>query len=358
VVLDFEPKGAEPIQAQAATQAAVRGLRDLDVFQVLSSEDVRQLLAIERGRQLMGQSNEGAASVGKALGAQHVVAGSLTKVGAGFTVDLRLLDTKVGQVVNHRALGPVSGVEQIATALPGVAQELVGPLLMAQQGGLLVRVNEEAAEVLVDGTLRGSTPLHETLKLPRGTHRLEVRKDGFISQAQPVRIEPDQVKVTDLTLVPSPDYATAYHERYGRLRTGAWIASGVAAASLVSALLISRRTDSLYDNDFRPRQQLLQAELGGSQAVPDNVKTNAHAQAIWNACSTNPQSCRTTAEDLQSSIKLRQGVTVGLVGLGVVSAGAAAYLWLTGKDPNRYSGLVAGIVATDTTKGFALSGNF
>lgn len=40
-----------------ATSGAVRGLRQLDVFQVLASEDVRQLLAIERTRQLAGLSD-------------------------------------------------------------------------------------------------------------------------------------------------------------------------------------------------------------------------------------------------------------------------------------------------------------
>ena len=358
VVLDFEAKGAQPLQAQAATEAAVRGLRDLDVFQVLSSDDVRQLLAIERGRQLVGEGDQGAASVGKALGAQHVVAGSVTLVGNDLTVELRLLDTKAATVVNHRVLGPVSAIEKIATQLPGVAQELVGPLLEAQQGSVLVRSNEESADVMVDGVLRGTTPLTAPIKLPRGTHRVELRKDGFITQAQPARIQPDEVTVLDVTLVPSPEFASAYKERYGKLRLGAWIASGVAVASLASAYFIDRRTSSLYDNDFRPRQELLQAELGGSQTIPDNVATNAHALAIWNNCSLDPQACRTTAQDLQSSIKLREGVTYGLVGLGVVSAGTAAYLWFTGKDPNRYSGLSAGIIATDSTKGFALSGSF
>src|ERR1700748_2888956 len=45
LVLDLEPRGVGLPEAQAATGSVVRGLRQLEVFQVLSSDDVRQLLA-------------------------------------------------------------------------------------------------------------------------------------------------------------------------------------------------------------------------------------------------------------------------------------------------------------------------
>ena len=226
VVMDLQPKGATPLQAQAATQAVVRGLRELDVFQILSSDDVRQLLAIERGRELIGAgSKDGAVGVGKALGARQVVTGAVSVTGSAITVDLNLLDTKKAQVSSHRAFGPVRSMEKVAQALPGVAQELVGPLLLAQQGSLLVRTHEEGAEVVVDGTLRGSTPLAEAVKLPRGLHRVEVRKDGFITRSVPVRIEPVQVAVQDVTLVPSPDYAEALVLAYAQTNSGFCFAS-------------------------------------------------------------------------------------------------------------------------------------
>ena len=48
LVLDLEARGGGVPEAQAATINVVRGLRDLDVFQVLSADDVRQLLALFR----------------------------------------------------------------------------------------------------------------------------------------------------------------------------------------------------------------------------------------------------------------------------------------------------------------------
>jgi hypothetical protein len=65
LVLDLEPRGVGLPEAQAATGSVVRGLRQLEVFQVLSSDDVRQLLALERTRQLSGRRRR-AASVSSA----------------------------------------------------------------------------------------------------------------------------------------------------------------------------------------------------------------------------------------------------------------------------------------------------
>lgn len=359
-VFDLEAHGVDPLRAQAASQAVVRGLRDLDAFQVLSAEDVRQMLAIERGRQLVGVAvNRDASALGKTLGAKRVVVGSIGQVPTGLIVDLRLLDTEKAQVVSHRSLGPLGDMGRIATQLSGLAQELVGPLLAAEQGELLVRSREEAAEVWVDGNLVGTLPM-SAVKLPRGAHRLELRKQGFISQSMPVRIERDQVRVEDVVLVPSPEFADAWKERHGRLRVGAYIATAVAVAALSGGVLLDRlSTQPKYDNQFQPRQLWLQAASGsGSQAMPSSVSSNPEAAQVWVQCASNPAQCQQTASDLQGQIKLQQGITVGLIGVGVVAAGTATYLWLTGKDPDRYSGLVAGVAMDGHSAGFALSGSF
>ena len=80
LVLDLEPRGVGLPEAQAATGSVVRGLRQLDVFQVLSSDDVRQLLALERTRQLSGARAESSVGqLGAALNAPNAVVGSVTR---------------------------------------------------------------------------------------------------------------------------------------------------------------------------------------------------------------------------------------------------------------------------------------
>jgi PEGA domain len=362
LVLDLEARGGGVPEAQAATINVVRGLRDLDVFQVLSADDVRQLLALERTRQLTGAKGESAlGELGKALGANDAVVGSVTRAGGKFQVEIRLLDVATQRVLNQKTLGPVGSVGEIASALPGLSQELVAPLLRDQQGYLLVRTKEEAAEVLIDDTLVGSTPLKAPLTLSRGLHRLQVRKDAFIAQTRSVRIEPNQTRVEEVDLIPSPDYAAAYRDRNGRARVGAWVATGVAVVSISAAIWLDVAAHNEYNNNFYPAQQwLLGASGQGPQTKPASVASNPAASATWDACTAQgAKYCNTQAQNSQSSVRTLSWLTAGTAVVGVAATGVAVWLWVSGKDPNRYSDVVAGVgPSANGGMTFAVAGHF
>ncbi len=240
VVTDFEALGATQLQAEAATGSVVRGLRNLNAFQVLSADEVRQLLAIDRSRELLGQEQaqgEGALSAAsKALGARYLVSGSVSRPESRFLVDLRLFDTQEGKVIAQKSLGPVASVETVAQELPGLAQELVSALLEAEQGGLLVTTNEEGVEIWVDDVLRASTPMTAPVRFARGMHRVAVKKDGFIAQTRTVTVRYDDVVTESFVLIPSPDFARTYAEYHGRQRRLAWWVGGFAVASIAGAV--------------------------------------------------------------------------------------------------------------------------
>ena len=345
LVLDLEPRGVGLPEAQAATGSVVRGLRQLDVFQVLSSDDVRQLLALERTRQLSGARAESSVGqLGAALNAPNAVVGSVTRVGGKLQVEIRLLDAPTQKVLSQKTLSQAT-VEQVASQLPGLAQELMAPLLREQQGFLVVKSREEAAEVLVDDTLVGSIPLKGSIDLSRGVHRLTVRKDGFIAQTRSVRIDPKQTTVEEVELQPSADYAKVYKDKYGKIRVGAWIATGVAVASLTTAVLMNVSANNEYNDQFKPRQAWLQGAAGtGPQTKPPDIANNPTASAAWDSCTTSGAvACKQAAEDAKSSVQVKQIVAISTGVVGVASAGVATWLWLSGKDPNRYADVVAGV---------------
>src|SRR5262245_38611877 len=361
LVLDFDTKGGTPLEAEAATRGAARGLRQLDVFQVLTSEDIRQLLAIERSRQLVGAGTAAfLPGISSALGARHAVAGTVSRVGSSLQVELRLLNTKTNEVLNAKTTPGAPSMEQLAAALPDLAQALMAPLLREQQGQLLVRTREEAAEVLVDDALVASTPMKVPVAVPRGAHRLEVRKDGFVAQAQTVRIEPNQLTTADASLVPSADYAEAWQIRHGRLRTGALLATGAAVLALGGGALLDRGlTEPLYRTQFYPRQVVLQAAQGQvPQGEPAAVSSDPQANQTSPACTSVLAACVQRARDLGNQILLQQIATGGLVVVGLAAGTIATYFWLTGQDPNRYAGLVAGVAVGDGGAGLVLQGHF
>ncbi len=357
MVLELDNKGATQLQAEAATLSVARGLRELDVFSVLSSSDVRQLLAIERSKQLItGNSAAGLSNLGSALGARNAVVGSITKLNGGLQIELRLLDTTTSRVVSQRAFGPAT-LDKLAQVLPGLAQELVGPLLREHQGTLMVRSREEGAEVLVDDTLVASLPL---LK-PRGNHRLELRKNGFIAQIQSVHIEPGQLTIQEVMMVPSPEYEEAYRKRNASLRLGASLATAGAVVAIAGAVLLDRlSTDPLYREEFVPRQTWLEEHTGvkTTQGGPSQFASDPKALAAYQSCIGQADACRDKATQLQNQIRLQQYAEIGLGVIGVAAAATAVYLWVTGEDPNRYNHLNGSVSFNGNGPTLALSGTF
>jgi hypothetical protein len=282
-------------------------------------------------------------------------------VGGKLQVEIRLLDAPTQKVLNQKTLSQVT-VEQVAAQLPGLAQELMAPLLREQQGFLVVKCREEAAEVLVDDTLVGSIPLKSSIDLARGTHRLTVRKDGFIAQTVSVRIEPKQTTVEEVVLQPSADYAKVYKDKYSKVRLGAWIATGVAVASLATSVYFWAQANSTYNNQFQAQQAWLNAAAGvpgAPQTKPPGVASNPSASQAWDECTLKGAGfCTQAASSSKSSIETNQWVAIGTGALGLASAGVATWLWLSGKDPNRYADVVAGISPTPGGATFALAGRF
>jgi hypothetical protein len=362
MVLELDAKGASTLQAEAATLSVARGIRELDVFSVLSSADVRQLLAIERSKQLVtGSSAPGLSALGTALGASHAVVGTVVRMSDGnLQVELRLLDTVSSKVISQKAFGPAS-MDKQAQALPGLAQELLGPLLQSQRGELLVRSREEAAEVWVDDALLASLPMLQPVKLPRGSHRLQLRKNGFIATTRNIRIEPNQLRVEEVTLLPSPEFAEAFKKRNTGLRVGAALATAGAALAVTGAVLLDRlSTDPLYRQEFVPRQAWLAEHTGTTleQTGGSQFANDPKALTAYQSCVGQAQACRDRATQLQNQIRLQQYATIGLGVLGAAAAATAVYLFVIGDDPNRYSNVTAGVSFDNTGATVAVSGRF
>ena len=243
----------------------------------------------------------------------------------------------------------------------------MAPLLKDQQGFLLVRTREEGAEVLVDDTLIGSTPQKAAVPLSRGLHRVQIRKDGFIAQTRSVRIEPNQTRVEDVDLVPSPDYAAAYRDKNSRLRVGAWVFTGVAVLSIGATIWLEVAAHNEYNNEFYAYQQWLVGAAGGSQTKPPSIANNPTASANWDSC-TNVSAtqgakagvtyCTNQANSSKNSVQTLQWIAVGTGVVALASTGVAIWLWVSGKDPNRYTDLVAGVAPTPHGMTFALAGHF
>jgi len=315
-VLDLKEQGVDKALAQSATSLLAAELQKLDVFKIISRDDIRNMLQFEKDKQSMGCEADSAclAEIGGALGVEYTVNGSLAKIGDGYVLTLALSNTKSASVEN-RTTENIARQDQIVASVAKNARILVSKILKGREGFLVLTVAEEGALVKVDGTARGSTPIKGRLPLAWGPHLLEVEKTGFVTYTEDISIPAKQALAKSIALVPSNDFIERYEGSAKKMRVGAWITTGLAVAGIATAVAFNQMS-STTENQF-----LSDRSAYSSGTIPAN----------------------TTADKLLSDMKdlSNKGssqVFIARLGLGIGAAAIAltTYFWVAGDDPHKY----------------------
>lgn len=341
-VLRFEEVAVTPEFAGSVAAVVANELDRSGAFKLTTADAIKELLALERQRVLLGCGADTSCmtEIVDALGLDYLVTGKVQKAGTGpqvqWTVTLTLLNVGKSKREGSEIVTAASEPELLSEARRAT-RTLVSGLLRARSGTLAISVSEPGATVKLNDIAVGVSPLTAAISVPGGAHRLAVEKKGFVISEQEVQIAAGQETKAEVKLLPSADYARDYQAHHQRMRLGAWITTGVAGAGLLAGGLFQLRAQSLYgesgtDGTFLYYRQRL------SEGVETDGTTDFRQEAT-----------RLGAE-IESSEFLSR---VSLIAAGVGAAGAA-FFWIAGEDPDRYSRASRPAVAVvPTTGGFA-----
>jgi hypothetical protein len=327
-VLDLVANGASKELASAAVGVAASELDRLGVFKVITSDAIRDMLDFEKQRQMLGCADAGClVEIGGALGVDYLVTGKVSRLAASkdapesFTLELTLSSVKKAQREGSVIETGRSEAELLGKVGRGV-QRLVQKVLSGRSGTLVVACSEAGAVVKVDDQVKGTTPLQGALTLPAGPHALAVEKQGFVAFQRDVQIQPGRLAEERATLVPSPDFIRDYESRQRKVRLGAWISTGVAVAGVAGAVLLQADATRLYGTDSTPGTFLYaRRRLLDGQEVDPATGLDYRAQA----------------SSLKGRVSQRENLSYVAAGVGGAAAITAAWLWISGDDPGRYS---------------------
>ena len=311
-VLDLTTAGVSLDLAANLTNVVAAELAGLEIFSVISRADIRAMLTHEQDRNLLGcdASSSCVADLGGALGVRYLVSGSVGRVGERFTLSLSVADVERGRQ-EARSTDSVAAEAGLLDLAKKTSRAVVANLLSERQATLLVTSPEPGATIRLDGKVVGTTPAAR-LRVAWGPHRLELEKTGFITAAEELTIQTRGVVERQLSLIPSPDFLDGYEARAKKIRVGAWLSTGAAAASLGAAVAYQLKyldTASRFDT---------------KRTAYDAAKVKSVED--WNALDTLEKS---------ASSELLTARIAG--GVGAAFAITAVVLWLVGEDPNRYA---------------------
>jgi len=125
-VLDLEGRGVSTLEAATLTDRLRSELVTVGSFQVVERGQMEMLLQ-EQGFQQTGcTSAECAVEVGKLLGVEKMISGSIGKIGALYTVDVRMFDVTTGGIERVSKREHRGDVEGLIDLLVVVSQDLAG----------------------------------------------------------------------------------------------------------------------------------------------------------------------------------------------------------------------------------------
>lgn len=187
-VLDLSGKGVSEDTAAQLTQVLSAELKRIEGTSVVSRTDIVAMMQVQEQKMLAGCDDASClAEIGGALGVEHLVAGSVGKVGQAFVISLRLISVKSARV-EHRVFDSFSGdEEQLIRAFRNAGRRILG--LEPRPGTLTVSVDQQGAELFLDGKLLGLTPMAPVPGIAEGSHTLHVTKAGFQDHHADVYVE-------------------------------------------------------------------------------------------------------------------------------------------------------------------------
>jgi len=125
-VLDLKGEGVSPSEARTLTDRFRSELVQTNVFTVLEREQMDAVLE-EQGFQQSGcVSDECMVEIGKLIGVQAMIGGSIGKIGQTYTLDLRIIQVETGKILRTVSEDYKGDVDGLLDVLKIAANRLAG----------------------------------------------------------------------------------------------------------------------------------------------------------------------------------------------------------------------------------------
>jgi len=183
-VLDFDTRGAVTVDEAGTLAERLRSyLVHTGEFIVVERGKMTGILQ-EQGFQQTGcTTNACAVEVGRILNVQEMVAGTVGKIGARYTLDVRLIDVETARILSTITREYSGAAESLIDLIELIARQLAGKV-----GGLFITTTPVAAAVFIDDNKVGVSPIKSFI-VGIGEHQVRLMADGYKPVEYNVTIE-------------------------------------------------------------------------------------------------------------------------------------------------------------------------
>lgn len=185
------------------------------------------------------------ATIGKRLGVEVMVAGSVGSLGDNFLLDIKVVDVATAKQLRRITTDPLRGTpDELIESVRVAAYRLLAPEQL--HGSIAILSDLIGGEVSIDGKRVGQTPLPAPIsKLALGQHTVRVSARGYVPFEEKVEVRFQKSArvevrlVVDLSAGPPPPLPEKPAPRSWYSRTWVMVAIGVGA--VVTGAIIGQK---------------------------------------------------------------------------------------------------------------------
>jgi PEGA domain len=175
------------------------------------------------------------AAIGKRLGVEVMVAGSVGALGDNYLLDIKVVDVATAKQLRRITTDPLRGTpDELIESVRVAAYRLLAPEQL--HGSIAILSDLIGGEVAIDGKRVGQTPLPAPIsKLALGPHTVRVSARGYVPFEEKVEVRFQKSArvevrlVVDLAAGPPPPLPTKAEPQRWYSRTWVMVAIGVGA---------------------------------------------------------------------------------------------------------------------------------
>jgi TolB-like protein len=150
-VLELQGQGVSEAEAKTLTDRLRSRLVNTNAFHVLEREQMDEVLQ-EQGFQQSGcVSDECLVEIGRLVGVEQMVGGSIGKIGQTYTLDLRIIDVTSGRIVKTVSDDYRGDADGLLEVLESAAQQIAGEKVKPKSSGSNSWLYWVGAGVLIAG---------------------------------------------------------------------------------------------------------------------------------------------------------------------------------------------------------------
>jgi hypothetical protein len=243
---------------------------------VIAKDDVKKLVSFEQLRQLAGCDSGNcsqAADLGAALGVEKILTSTIGKIGERISLSVVVMDVATGKVTG-RGTRDLRSEDEIVENARDLAHFALKNEPRESKGYVRITVPVTGAQIGIDGSPYGVSPLPTPVRLLAGKHTIHIEATGYLPFDSAVEVEVGKEFPLEVKLIKKTDVKLAgagYLPWAGATAGLAVVGTGISIFAYRKALNTCREwsLDSVRCSNGKDPKPATKSELDAAQKDVD-----------------------------------------------------------------------------------------